>query len=745
MKKLSTGILICLFAIPLFAHATNDEIQFGNPKSEKRHNLESKRTEYYSGGLGETALRFLPLENVSWEGGTAAFTMKVDSEKQNYFTVRCFGSEIDNNFVLLFIQGKQIGYRHLGDIDYLSMGNGEAPCSGRFYYLTLPLPLSETRGKKEVSLEMRSYGPIWGYGETFDKYQKNMETPTIGFYKGYTHTESYLTPAPEEKQGEVPAVRKREKPGKEVLSHLKERVNNSLSQIMDKELLTSQQEMWFLADAFSVKWTVAYKNRRAVELLEAGIDDYYKRYLQNPTLIYTDGSVYNSEWLLDGPIARVIRMMWNEFEPRLTPERRAAWAKLMEEGLAYSTTHRREYTNQSMIIDLFMYDINIALTLLDSTKALPESQTLRYLHESVGLAPWTGINNARPLGNDYWQLTKKGLTKELGYVGTYGEVIDWVVDIYRSSEDPQIREQLLKIMQGRSYFRYPGIDGEGNAVMRMESVVGWRDGGHYPGDIVYGDRGMGWDATPLMTASMTLDPRALGMAQQMFRDNQFFACVEEKMKENGIRVSKSLLYIPTQYETVLAQPQSNYKMPMATESPDMVFSDEEDGVVAVKNGSEILYASLYWRARFAVNNLAKVHYITPTTEHVANICIETIIDDSGLRYTRPDWVNMGFNGAREWYKGVNSAYAGEILPIARIPEGVNYKVGDENVYAGKALFYRMQYGNYVIGMNSSKDQSFTLSIPKASQVFNLSNNKELIKGESLKVPPMTTVVLYLKF
>jgi len=34
-------------------------------------------------------------------------------------------------------------------------------------------------------------------------------------------------------------------------------------------------------------------------------------------------------------------------------------------------------------------------------------------------------------------------------------------------------------------------------------------------------------------------------------------------------------------------------------------------VVALKHGDDILYASLYWRARSAINHLARVHYIMP--------------------------------------------------------------------------------------------------------------------------------------
>ncbi|PPS68733.1 MULTISPECIES: hypothetical protein [Streptomyces] len=38
----------------------------------------------------------------------------------------------------------------------------------------------------------------------------------------------------------------------------------------------------------------------------------------------------------------------------------------------------------------------------------------------------------KPLGDGYFQVTKAGLTRELGYVGSYGEVIDWLVMMYES-------------------------------------------------------------------------------------------------------------------------------------------------------------------------------------------------------------------------------------------------------------------------------------------------------------------------
>ncbi|MCD8260947.1 MAG: hypothetical protein LUD15_05195 [Bacteroides sp.] len=253
-----------------------------------------------------------------------------------------------------------------------------------------------------------------------------------------------------------------------------------------------------------------------------------------------------------------------------------------------------------------------------------------------------------------------------------------------------------------------------------------------------------WDATPLMTAVLTRDECAIGMAQQLLRDNQFFRMVEKKMETQNLRATRALIHIPEEYECIRNHPSVEFAMPMASGSPDLVFSDEENGVIAVKNGEEILYASLYWRARYAVNNLAKIHYITPVTDRIANIYIETEIADSDMHYTRPDWVNLGFVGWREWYEGIHSAHAGEELAIVRIPEGVPFTPGEESSYTGRARYYKMEYGNYLVAMNSTADETFMLEIP-AGKWINLSAGKEEVKGQCMEVPPVSTLVLYKKY
>ncbi|WP_460504261.1 hypothetical protein, partial [Hymenobacter agri] len=223
-----------------------------------------------------------------------------------------------------------------------------------------------------------------------------------------------------------------------------------------------------------------------------------------------------------------------------TGTRRAAYAAMLRACRDWHRQHRRLYTNQSMINDLYgIYYANKGLAYLNPIDALPEATVRHYLYESVGLEPWLGSENAqgqpsRPMGNAYFQTTAKGLTKELGFVGNYGEVLDWVSEIYEATQpnpgqpgDERLRAQLEKIALARIPFRYQTQDSAGYRAMRAETLVGWRDH-HYPGDVTYVQR-PSWDGGPLQTATATGNARLLGYARQQLADNQFFAVLQERM------------------------------------------------------------------------------------------------------------------------------------------------------------------------------------------------------------------------
>lgn len=765
MNKLIIILLFISFS-SFGQKGANDVLVFGNEKSEKVHETKSERSEAIKGGFGESARVLLPNEPVTWEGGSVTFKMKVDPGKQNYFTGKFWGSEANPNFLVLFIEGKQIGYHHLGDIDVLYMGDASPAFIGRFFYNTTPLPISLTKGKREVLLEIKSRGPYFRYGQTFEQYQKNMEKPSCGIYKAYTHTDGYFVPPANDKQGNiVKEIPVRKEPGVEVLQAVKDRVNRNIDGLMNAPRFLEQEEMVFLAKAYHVKWTSIYRDKKVIPLITKSIDEFYRRQVKDPKLVTFDPQEYNPDWFGFGSLGNVVKILENELSPSFEEQidsgngnqktRRQAWAEMFMASKEYLRTHRRQYTNQTMIIDLNLYLSNKALSILEPSKAFSEKEALRYLHEAVGLLPWLGsdTNNGpeKPLGDHYYQLTKKNLTKELGYVAYYGEVMDWMTNIYLatcktediSSGDQEIRKKLADLGKSRAIFRYPSLDDEGNKAMRIETIVGWRDM-HYPGDVTYSER-VGWDASPFLSVMATMDPEAIGYAKQMLEDHQFFKGVERQMKtSNNLRVTKSLLPVPDQYEIITKCPDTKFRLPMSPGQPDFVWGDDEDGVVAIKNGSEILYVSLYWRARSAVNNLARVHFITPNIDRIAVVKEETKFPSSGLEYIRKDFIDFGFgNGGHQYPVELHSAHAGEKLQVAKIPDGVKYEQDEENIYAGKASFYKLQYGNYLIAMNTTTDQTFELDIPSEFEGSKeLSNKGKIINSRIVKVTAGSVLVLY---
>ena len=763
--------LLLILAVPGLAaesSAITDTIVFGEGASETNHALIGTHSDIIAGGLGESARILLPAADPAWEGGRVSFTLKVDSQKQNYATVRLWGSDATQNELVLFCEGKQIGYRHLGDIDLLDIGGGEAAFPGRFIYNTTPLPLALTKGKTELHFEIRSYGPTWGYANNFEGFQKALVGSTRGIYQFYTHTDGCFVPPASEKAGAAPVNPPvRNAPGAEVFDKLKARVTGAVNNLIKSARPLNEMQMEFLARAYFVKWTPAFQNPKVVTQVVKGMDALFAAYRENPALAHHDPATPNPDWFEFGPAGDAVSLLGEQLKPLLDGQiddrgrkisRRAAWSEMLVVSRDWHRQHRRLYTNQTMIQDMEIYLSNRGLEIVDPTNALSESAARRYLYEAVGLEPWRDSDpgadsHSWGVGTNYWQLTTKGLTKELGYVGYYGEVLDWATSIYNATRpapglpgDEKIKIQLEKIAGARANFRYPGTDSDGFRAMRIEGVVGWRDSGHYPGNVAYGERST-WDASSLYAVAATLDPAAIGYAQQMFADGQFFISLERQMAQaNNLRVTAGLLDVPADYELIQAQPPSAKRLPMTPGQPDFVFSDEDDGVVAVKNGDEIFYASLYWRSRNAVNSLARIHFTTPLTDQIAVVAEETQFETSGQFYTRPDHINFGFaNGGPRYPQDLHSAHAGEKLPIAKIPAGVKFKSGDESVYAGKAEFYTLRYGNYLIGMNLTTDKTFELKTPAGvSKAKELVSKKMVKRDAPITIAPRSTVVLWLK-
>ena len=742
-----------------------DTLVLGDVASERVHQLEAVQSDVVDGALGVKARQLLA--NGEWRGGKVTFKMKVDPEKPNYFTAKFWGGdrcsdEQHEQRLCLYVEGKQLGTRHLGEIDMLDIMKydlGRYP--GRFLYTTRPLPLHMTQGKTEVELTIEGQGGINGYASKIEDYQKMMTEPSRGIYRAYTHTNPCFEPLEGEVQGAPPStVPVRPEPGIEVIERLKKELNDRSDMEMARGGKKHEYNIQYLAHAYKTPWNTAYNNKNALERIVEAIDAHYLEFREN------SGKIEGVRWIFKGPIGDAIRLVHEDLEPWLdedvpgtSTKRRKAWAELMEASRNHNCSKegegRRSYTNQCLIKDQNTYYCNLAIRLIHPSKAWPESKARLMLYEAMGLEPFSG--NWDEYGNPEWNqgkskmlLTEMGLTKELGYVGAYGEIIsDSGFEVYEATKsspeggDKRIREQLVKMMRARAPFRYPLVDKDGFRSMNQEALIGWRDW-KYPGNVIY-DQTNGRDGGAFQVAVSTGDKVLLGYGQQMLEDNQYFVALKERMESHHTNSKTYLLNVPELYEYVSGLPKQPYRLPMTPGQPDFVFADPGDGVIAFKDRGDIFYVSLYWRARRAVNNLARVHYLTPRIERDAIVDIETEFEDSGNTYTFPERTNMEFARGREerWYtnQGIYQAMAGVEQPIAKVRGDDSYEVGQEHIQAGKAQLYTLEYGNYFIAMNCDGKESFRVDLPEAFVGAKDLVSKQLVKFPKANLKPGKTIVL----
>ncbi|MEV4115680.1 hypothetical protein [Nonomuraea sp. NPDC049695] len=920
-----------------------DVVVFGDEASEAAHAVTADRSEVVTGGLGQPARVLNPQEPAGVWGGTVAFTVRCVPRGTTYVTIKLWGddhaaSEAGQSRLQLFCEGRQVGHYHLGAVDPLDILSLDAHSPGRFHFHTLPLPEAMTRDREQVTLEIRSMGRIWGYGQNATEFYRSMDKPGRPFYRIYTHAEPYFPG--DELQGPAPDAPARPAPGPEVLEQIKARVLTEHRNWLNGN--PASLDSWAfqgLAEGYHWPESPAYRSPDAIDQVLAAIDARYTKWLTDPTVLTASDQQWEgfakvgmallllrdvlgdrlerpvggravgapnpgferggtapaswntaiwrgtATWLWDDTVkrggSRSVKVAaaagaaagwntaqnrtligqgrhrygvwvrtedvvapgayldvlfydaagkivgtdnkfyaptgtqdWTRITAELTtpatavelrldvrvegggtawfddvevtpldgatppdqgdlPVRRDAYTRMLADSVSYWRQHMPHYSNQVQICALGIYRCNRALMLINPDKApLTEEKARDYIHQAVGLKPFLGHEDAsgapsKLLGEHFYQVTRKGLTRELGYVGNYGEVTDWLILLYEAVtrfdglEDPELKAQLIKMINARAVFRYPEVDNDGYRTMRMEAAVGWRDD-HYPGDVVYAQR-LAWDGHPVMAAAVLGDPSIAGHAQRMVADNQLFGHLDLLLTNTWPRVGlNALRLVQRDWPAFQALPQAGTRFPMDWDAPAFVFSDEENGVVAIKNGKEILYASLYWRARQAVNNLARVHHITPDTHRVATIRQQCQVTPTGETWTEADWVCFSFaindpaashippGGFPPPGPGLHQAFAGEVLKVgphpADVPDpalGVDFP-GVEKLFVGKAQFYRCSYGRYLIGMNTSEDRSRTLHVTGSGHARNLVTGRRVPLGRPIEVGPLSTVVLYLE-
>ncbi|MCH5676562.1 Tat pathway signal sequence domain protein [Streptomyces gilvus] len=453
------------------------------------------------------------------------------------------------------------------------------------------------------------------------------------------------------------------------------------------------------------------------------------------------------------------------------PVRTDAYIDMLQSSRDYWRQHFPHYSNQTQICAIGIYQANRGLKLLAPELALPEDKARSYMYQSIGLTPYLGPEDAdgnptKPLGESYYQVTRAGLTRELGYVGSYGEVIDWLVMMYESvtrgyqgQEAPELLKQMVRMTKARGSFRVLDVDKDHCRISRLESVIGWRNE-VYPGETAYASR-TAWDSNPVMSAAVFKDPDIVGWTQEMIADGQLYPQLDLQVTNTSARVGlNALRFVSRDWDDFQSLPARPARIPTAWDQPDFVVTDEENGCLAVKNGEELLFASLYFRARQGVNNYARIHHVTPVDQRSATIRERSggLTDDT---FTARDWILWDYAindpGAAGIPPGgfpppgdtLHQALEGDVYHLAPVPAdvpdptlGVHFD-GVETLLVGRAPFYLCEYGDYLIAMNTSTDKVFTLP---ARQDFgparDLATGKNIGAGHRPRLGPLSTLVLY---
>ncbi|CAM4011148.1 hypothetical protein [Paracidovorax anthurii] len=763
-------------AIAQTSHArTIDTIAFGNLSSESSHRLttgfpsgyavstgpDGQASDVTSGGLSQSARRLLPrTPDADYYGGDMRFTMAVDPEKQNYFTLKVWGTDTSKSWLVLEIDGYEVGGRHMTqDESILLNSSGWHP--NRFIYRTVRIPQKITSGRTSVQIRIRSVGEMYYYASgAYDAYQARMKAPTIGLYGAYIHDSTYLATAGEP-QGTPPAYKIRTTSTADESNWLirwKKGVNDQLSRSITAAVGTlAPRDLQYMARAYGADWTTAYQNSTAINQIVAGMDALVTAYAAAPDSYI--GAHGNDSWGgYLGPAGDAVRMVWPQVQDRMgetvsyggslgTITRKDAWAKALRASVDYGRFNRRTIANQDMYTTVSIYMANSGLLLIDASNALNEQEARRYVYESYGLNPYLGsdlpgggavpVRGAAPFGPQWYMVTPKGTTREWCLVsGDYGERGADAFTLGKHIGDSRLVDQGLKMLRARAALRYPAVDSNGYLTSYVTEPIGCRNDHEFTWHVAY----LAYDIASVLVARYGADEIGtdlLGYVQQQFSEGQLLPQMNVPNKGYADMVD-----VPAAYNAFRTMATTGMKLPMTSGQPDFAWADEENRVVAAKHGEERFWAVLQWRATNGINNLARVFTLSESQARLADVSVEDVQYVSAKRnVTRDGYVDNTPPHGRQPPDNPVLANKDEVYPVAMRPDLT--KEPPTNTDGGRGYAYTLRYGHWLVALNAHPTQSYTMKAPAG-----FSGGKDLVSGKTfgatVTLAPASSTVFYLE-
>ncbi|MBC7785836.1 MAG: hypothetical protein H7144_18570 [Burkholderiales bacterium] len=719
------------------AHLT--AIDLGDTESEASNKVAVQHAEIvnqtYPGtatrpeAAGETGRRISPAkeQNAGW----IDFDARVIPDAQNYITLRVWGSDETWSALNLLMNDGTVDLGNLWPVN-----TREKPFPGRWIYRTCWIPREATDGRSSLRLRLQA------------------KAPTFAIYNIYTHTEPYFEPPAGDRQG-TPFVwgTSREKTADfpDLEARLRERALNDIKHVMAADLIRSEygpshrNTLRMLASLpliYHRDWSGHHHDPQIPRRVRDAVDLHVRRQAQQGG---DPGAMFYRGWQAHGLIALAYHRLHEQFvelgwlEERIdhdanpgtpTVTRREAYADFFSDSFEWRRSDRRHYTNQPVHISRGLYAMQKALRMLDPKRALTEAQALWYVHEAMGLEPLRsrefGID-AEAAGFPFYTITDKGLTRELGYVDGYGELTDAMLLLVEETGCPRVKERTRQFLTTRSYFRIPTNDGDGFRALRGIGFMSWRSP-NYPYMLRYNG---------IHEAAVLENPAAVRLGQLEIEHGRPYLY--------GPTVSRGVHWDAAEtiheYERYLKlkeMPMTAHRLPMEPGQPDFVWADEEVGVYVFRHGDAHVYGSVfhgYAMGGEAIGTVGPLNFTRPDADRFAEVRFEAFAPPSGL------FINVDHPFGRRAYE--------QTPPPPGMKQWQELPPNAIDRRAGLAYFYRLHYGDYLIGMNTTgqgsyRQNSYVLAIPKGyASAVDVGTGKTVDLKQPITVGPRSTLVLHL--
>ncbi|WP_146046271.1 Tat pathway signal protein [Streptomyces cahuitamycinicus] len=388
-----------------------------------------------------------------------------------------------------------------------------------------------------------------------------------------------------------------------------------------------------------------------------------------------------------------------------------------------------------------------------------------------------------PYGKHYTGVTTAGLTRENGYVGSYGESTNylpsWFFRTLGHKGDEKLNDEILKLalrnLHARGQTRYQGTDADGNRIMYMQQVIDDRNTA-YPGKIAYGtDTGSGRGLLYASLEQYMADNaaayageewapywryarEAVGYSQQQLADNQYFPHFATVLSNHryDLRLPRTYAYLTgdrgsyerfeqsgagvvlphTDLDRYTDEELTGLGIDRAKQDRTFAWVDIDNLLVSVRDGDTHLFGNLVERARGYLGN-GRLHAQYDGHEQLVQLQTQGVFrsEEYSLRAASGEHP-MFFDRFTEPDRPL--AMAGELIPVTH-QRGVGTVERDnwreDTPYSGYPDLLTSRYGRYFMAVNTTREtydnaRPFQVDLPKG---FSGSKVRDLVTGRQLPV------------